>query len=96
MATAVNQTLLTQNSDGAVWLVSGNGLPLYPGQTLILSRKDAYYQGGLSRLNLPIEVGSAVYVQVDSAAIGSTYDAIWENHEIEGETYNNIFSGLAE
>ncbi|MEM7336763.1 MAG: Calx-beta domain-containing protein [Chloroflexota bacterium] len=94
--TAVNQTIDTQNSAGAIWLVHGNLLPLYPNQTLTLTLDDEYFMESLSRLDLPLAAGTAVYAQVDSAAIGTTYGAVLESHEVKGEVYNNVLEGVSE
>ena len=38
----------------------------------------------------PLAAGTAIYVQVDSANANTAYGAVLENHEILGESYNNI------
>ncbi|MEM7334260.1 MAG: hypothetical protein AAF490_19395 [Chloroflexota bacterium] len=40
--------------------------------------------------------GTAVYAQFDSAAIGTTYGAVLESHEVNGEVYNNVLGVLSE
>ncbi len=92
--TAVNQTILTLNSDGAVWGVNGAALPLQSGESLLLTLYDVYFDAGASRLNLPVLAGTAVYAQVDSAGTVS-YGGVYESHEQTGEVYNNISIGVA-
>jgi hypothetical protein len=37
-----------------------------------------------------VSAGDLLYVQVDSAKVGSDFGAVRESHEITGGTYNNI------
>ncbi|MCP4425320.1 MAG: LamG domain-containing protein, partial [Chloroflexi bacterium] len=82
--TAVNQTIESLNCDGAVWGVTNSALPLLPGESLTLTLNDAYFDAGLSRLNLPVGVGTAVYAQVDSTNANTTYGGVLESHERRG------------
>ncbi len=79
-----------RSEQGAVWGVEGAALPIQPGETRTLTIGDEYYHANLSRLNWPLAVGTPIYVQVDSANALTDYGAVWERHEIAGETYNNI------
>jgi hypothetical protein len=88
--TAVNQTIESLDSDGAVWGVTASALPLLPGESLVLMLDDAYFDAGMSRLSLPAGRGTAVYAQVDSAHTKTTYGAVLENHERLQDSYNNI------
>ncbi|MCP4419209.1 MAG: hypothetical protein GY805_21545 [Chloroflexi bacterium] len=93
--TAVNQTIDTLNSDGAVWGITANALPLAPGESLTLRLNDSYfvYSRGLSG---GVGGGTAVYAQVDSAHATSSVGAVLESHEWRSEVYNNILAGVAE
>ncbi|MCP4416271.1 MAG: hypothetical protein GY805_06595, partial [Chloroflexi bacterium] len=93
--TAVNQTIDTLNSDGAVWGVTVTALPLAPGESLTLRLNDSYfvYSRGL---NGGVGGGTAVYAQVDSAHATSSTGAVLESHERRSEVYNNILAGVAE
>ena len=79
------------SSYGATWGVTGAALPLGPGETLTLTFGDAYYVADLSRLPETLAAGSALYVQVDSANVATTYGGVFESHEISGDPYNNVF-----
>ncbi|KAA3664513.1 MAG: hypothetical protein DWQ04_05355 [Chloroflexi bacterium] len=74
---------------GAVWGIVD---PIAPGESLVLTLNDAYFD--LSRTNLPavISEGTMIYAHVDSANTLSTYGGVLETHEISGESYNNIES----
>ncbi|MCP5098425.1 MAG: hypothetical protein GY943_22980, partial [Chloroflexi bacterium] len=94
--TAVNQTIDTLNSDGAVWGVTASALPLAPGESLTLRLNDSYFvysrglNGGVGGGTAPMPwQGRAVYAQVDSAHATSGVRAVLESRERRGETYNN-------
>ncbi|MCB8944840.1 MAG: VCBS repeat-containing protein [Ardenticatenaceae bacterium] len=84
----LNQSWQNISSAGIVWGVTG--ITLEPGQTLTLSLNDSYYVPEYSSYAGPPAPGSAIYVQVDSANPNTTYGAVLETHEINGETYNNV------
>jgi hypothetical protein len=88
--TAVNQIWPNLGSQGAVWGVTANALPLAPGARLTLTLGGAYYRADMSQLPATIGSGSTIYVQADSANSNTTYGAVLEQHEARGEAYNNI------
>ncbi|MFO7538175.1 MAG: Calx-beta domain-containing protein, partial [Chloroflexota bacterium] len=92
--TAVNQTWQLLAAEGLVWGVTAPALPLLPGQTMALTMDGPYYRPQLSLLTGEIEVGTAVYAQVDSASTYTSYGAVHELSEILGLPYNNIFGPL--
>ncbi|MDJ0755910.1 MAG: Calx-beta domain-containing protein [Ardenticatenaceae bacterium] len=93
--TAVNQTIDTLGSRGAVWGVSSSALPLMPGESLTLVLNDPYFDAAVSRLSLPVQPGSAVYAQVDSAHPDTSYGGVLESHERLDEPYNNIIQEIS-
>ncbi len=88
--TGVNQTWDDGRcAQGIVWIVTD--LSLAPGDTIILTIGDAYYQPSLSNFSGSLPVGTPVYAQVDSYDPNTTYGAVLENHETAmGGVYNNI------
>ena len=76
-----------RSSQGATWGVRAANLA--PGAKILLTLNDASYHAQYSRLG-QLQVGTPVYVQVDSANTGSSYGGVLETHEITGEPYNNI------
>jgi len=88
--TRVNQTWPMLCDLGAAWGVTAPALPLPPGGTLTLTIGDPYYQTDDSNFPAPLPAGTPIYVQVDSANVGTTYGAVLENHEMAGEAYNNV------
>jgi len=87
----VNQTWNQLGTQGLVWGVTSPALPaLTPGGVLTLTVGDAYYQPTLSRVSWPLPSGTPVYAQADSADASTTYGAVLEIHEINGDPYNNI------
>ncbi len=88
--THVNQVWQDLCSQGLVWGVTVDALPLQPGDTLTLTVNDAYYRTDLSQLSWPLPVGTTIYAQVDSAHAQTSYGGVLENHEIVGGPYNNI------
>src|SRR5262249_5804815 len=91
----VNQVWSDLGSRGAAWGVLGTALPLAPGATLTLRVGDAYYRSPNSNPGLPIAVGTPIYAQVDSYGPGSSYGAVLESHERDGEPYNNILGPVS-
>ncbi len=94
--TAVNQTWPTLSTQGAVWGIEANLLPLNPGETITLSLGDAQYWPSLSNMPSTIPPGTQIYVQVDSANANTSYGGVLETHEQTGATYNNISSTVAD
>jgi len=88
--TRVNQTWPMLCDLGAAWGVTAPALPLPPGGTLTLTIGDPYYQADDSNFPASLPAGTPIYVQVDSANVGTTYGAVLENHEMAGWTYNNV------
>jgi len=88
--TRVNQTWNMLSSQGLVWSVTSNALPIRPNDTRTLTIGDRYYQPPLSNFAGNLPIGTRVYAQVDSANADTTYGAVLENHEITGDRYNNI------
>ena len=84
--TAVNQTWDQLGDHGLVWGVS-ESIPVNGRLTLTLN--DAYYAPAQSN-PIHIEGGTPIYLQVDSFALGATYGAVLETHEIDGQETNNI------
>ncbi|MFT7587470.1 MAG: hypothetical protein ACI9EW_003913, partial [Cellvibrionaceae bacterium] len=88
--TMANDTIETLQSDGMVWGLTGGDLPLAAGQTLTLTPSSSSLTVETTLTSIP--AGAAVYVQVDSANLNTTYGAILEGHEIDNGPYNNISS----
>jgi subtilisin-like proprotein convertase family protein len=88
--TSVNQIWNDLASQGLVWGVTEDALPLAPGDILALTVGDAYYWPEYSKVTWPIPTSTPVYAQVDSANAGTTYGAVLETHEITGGGYNNV------
>jgi len=88
--TRVNQTWPMLCDFGVAWGVTVPALPLAPGGTLTLTIGDPYYQADDSNFPASLPAGTPIYVQVDSANVGTTYGAVLENHEMVGWTYNNV------
>lgn len=83
---------------GIAWGVTTG---LQPGQTITLIYSAApgapnlYYSAADSSFSGTLDVGTAVYAQVDSAHVGHVNGAVVETHEILGGTYNNIIQAAA-
>jgi len=88
--TRVNQTWPMLCDFGVAWGVTAPALPLAPGGTLTLTIGDPYYQADDSNFPASLPTGTPIYVQVDSANVGTTYGAVLEDHEMAGWTYNNV------
>ena len=88
--THVNQVWRDLCSQGIVWGVTVDALPIRPGDVLTLTVGDAYYRADLSQVSWPLPSGTPIYAQVDSAHTQTTYGGVLENHEIVGGPYNNI------
>jgi len=79
-------------SQGLVWGVTADALPLAPGEVLTLTVGDTYYFTKTSNVTWPLAEGTPVYAQVDSANAETDYGAVLEYNEKTGGTYNNISS----
>ncbi|MEM7332178.1 MAG: hypothetical protein AAF490_08800 [Chloroflexota bacterium] len=88
---AVNQIWEQLGSYGAVWFVDEVNLPFEVGDTMIFTINDANFEPDISNVPDEIAVGTAIYIQVDSANANTDYGGVLETHEITDETYNNIF-----
>jgi len=87
LPTQVNQIWNLLADQELVWGVT---VDLRPGETLTLTVGDAYYAALYSSISWPLPAGTPVYAQVDSAAAGSSYGAVLEEHEMLAWPYNNI------
>jgi hypothetical protein len=90
--TRVNQIWEDLAEAGAVWGVTEGALPLRTGDALTLTVDGPYFRAEYGHLDLPLAVGTPVYVQVDSANAGTLYGGVLEYHELVGGAYNNIAS----
>ena len=89
----MNETWQHVGTQGGVWGVTQDALPLNPGDTLTLTVTPAggsYYRSDLSDISWPLASNTRIYAQVDSAHTATAFGAILENHEVIGATYNNI------
>lgn len=86
--TRVNQVWADGRSQhGLVWGVTTT---IAPEQLLCLTIGDAYFWPSLSDFPASLPEGTPIYVQVDSANVGTSYGAVLETHEVNGNAYNNI------
>jgi uncharacterized repeat protein (TIGR01451 family) len=89
--TGVNQTWAHLGSQGLLWGVTQDALPLDPGETLVLTTSrghdGAYFWPGESVITWTLPVGTELWAQVDSAHEETDYGAVLENHEIVGTPY---------
>jgi PKD repeat protein len=87
--TGPNQGWEQIGGEGLVWgVIDANELT--PGGTMTLNLSHPYFRNDLSNFSGAFANGDEVYVQVDSANTETTYGAVLERHEVEGEPYNNI------
>jgi uncharacterized repeat protein (TIGR01451 family) len=97
--TSVNQTWQHVGTQGLVWGVTQDALPLNAGDAITLvvtsTGGDAYYRSDLSAISWPLPAGASIYAQADSAHEETVYGAIQESHEIFGWPYNNISGPVA-
>ena len=82
---AVNQTWELLCDQGLAWGVTTE---LQPGERITLTAATA--QPDHTQVSWPLPAGTQIYAQADAAHTGTTYGGVLENHEILGETYNNI------
>jgi hypothetical protein len=87
---AVNQIWPDLGTQGAVWGVVGDALPLAPGDSLTLRVGDPFYDPLRSALPDAIPAGVVLYAQVDSYNLETTFGAVREGHEAQGLPYNNV------
>jgi uncharacterized repeat protein (TIGR01451 family) len=89
--TRVNQTWAHLGSQGLVWGITQDALPLDPGETLVLTtsrdRDGAYFWPQESVITWPLPAGTEIWAQVDSAHEETEYGGVLENHEIVGAPY---------
>jgi len=90
LPSGVNQVWDSLCDEGMVWGVEEPALPLDPGGTITLRTEGEYYWEEYSEYSGSVAEGAAVYVQVDSADVATSYGAVLEMHEIVGGLYNNI------
>ena len=81
----VNQTWPMLGTEGIVWGIE----ELSAGETIVLTYGDAYMWPSRTTFD-GVPAGDLLYVQVDSAKVGSEFGAVRERHEITGGPYNNI------
>jgi hypothetical protein len=85
--TGVNQTWQTQGcAQGIAWGVTQD---LAPGEALTLTLSSPYLDASHTVFD-GVTAGDVLYVQADSAAVGSSYGTVLETHEVTGGVYNNI------
>ncbi|MEM9773859.1 MAG: Calx-beta domain-containing protein, partial [Chloroflexota bacterium] len=87
--TEVNQTIDTLQSDGMVWGIEGDMLPIEAGESFTLTPSSSSYVDGTVST---IPSGAMVYVHVDSANLSTNYGGVLEIHEVFSRPYNNISS----
>jgi Big-like domain-containing protein len=81
--------------EGIAW---GVDTVIQPGTSLTLTYSTApgapnlYYSAANSGYSGSLPADTAVYAQVDSAHLNTTYGGVLETHEILGESYNNVSS----
>lgn len=88
--TGVNDIWQNLSPHGVVWGVDASMTPIAPGESVTLMLNDGYQLDAYTNFTLPLASGTAVYVQVDSAAVGNTNGGVLEQHETNGGSYNNI------
>ena len=92
---APNEVWYSVGTRGMSWGVTGAALPLAPGASLTLRPGDGLYRAADSNPGGTIEAGTVLYVQVDSASVGSAFGAVFEQDEQGGGSYNNISATTA-
>ncbi|HUX77061.1 MAG TPA: FG-GAP-like repeat-containing protein [Anaerolineae bacterium] len=89
--TRVNQTWAHLGSQGLLWGITQDALPLDPGETLVLTTSrdhdGAYFWPQESVITWPLPAGTEIWAQVDSAHAETEYGGVLENHEIVGAPY---------
>lgn len=88
--THVNQSWDQLATQGMVWGVYGEALPLDPDATMTLTVGDDYYFADQSLVTWPLQIGTPVYAQVDSVNWNTNYGGVPESHELTGGVYNNV------
>ena len=93
--TQENELWQDVSAEGIVW---GVNVPIEVGASLTLRYSTAlgapnlFYSAVNSSYSGTLPAGTAVYAQVDSAHLNTTYGGVLETHEILGESYNNVSS----
>jgi len=97
MPTGVNETWDLVCDQGIAWGISGDVLPLDPGETITLVYCPGSAGSGLrpvdeyTQFDGALAPGTPIAVQVDSANVDDVkYGGVREDHEIWGLAYNNI------
>lgn len=93
--TGVNQLWQDVGKAGAAWGVTGDALPLAPGQSLVLTVGDHHFAPAYSLLPEQLTAGTQVYAQVDSWDPATAYGAVLENHEYNASPYNNLYGPIS-
>jgi hypothetical protein len=88
--TMVNQLWQSLGTQGLVWGVESSALPLQPGASLVLTIGDGTFYPELSNFAGSLPAGAPIYAQVDSWNDATSYGAVYESHEVAGQSYNNI------
>jgi hypothetical protein len=82
-------------SQGIVWGIADDALPLEPGEMMTLTYGGPHYWASLSNMYWPLPTNTPIYAQVDSANTTTGYGAIYEIHEMLGGEYNNISNAVS-
>jgi uncharacterized repeat protein (TIGR01451 family) len=85
--TTVNQTWGDVGLSGLVW---GVQTTVAPGAELTLTSGGSFYDVARSVVSWPLEVGTPVYVQVDSWNGATDYGAVLERDDGPDAAYNNV------
>jgi hypothetical protein len=85
--TTVNQIWEDLADEGVVWDVTAE---IRPNEALTLTIGDAYTSWEYTGFSGPLEAGTWIYVQVDSANALTGYGGVLEDHEVTGDPYNNV------
>ncbi len=92
LPTKPNHTTQTLREVGLIWFVSGQTLPINPGETITLRTNDSNFNPEFSDFTGTIPAGTLLVVHVDSADSATDYGAIRETHEQNNGIYNNILN----
>lgn len=92
LPTKPNHTTQTLREEGLIWFVSGQTLPIDPGEIVTIRTNDSNFDTEFSDFTGTIPSGTLLVVHVDSADSATDYGAIRETHEQNNGIYNNILS----
>lgn len=96
--THANQLWQDVADEGLVWGVTTS---LAAGESLTLTYStdpgapNLFYSAANSSYAGMLPIGTPLYVQVDSAHLGTTHGGVLEGHEITGDPYNNVSTSTA-